>query len=115
MQRTICTVAYSDGRVETYPVTPKVELTFERAYKKPVVSRTFEGDNGTWLTYALAWEAMRHHKSKTEPATVVPATDNWIDTLEAVSVDKEDIVPLAMGGSAPPSSSPSSSEPIPSA
>jgi hypothetical protein len=102
MKRTVVNVLYSDGRQESYPVTPKVELTFEKAHRLPVHPKTFEGANGTSLVYSLAWEAMRASKKN----EVVKAMDGWVDDLEATEVASEDVRPFAAAGSDTSSTSP---------
>ncbi len=105
LKRQFVNVLYDDGRTERYPVTPIVEITFERTYGAPVNSKTFEGPKGSTLTYQLGWEAMRKAKSE----EVIPAFEAWVNTLVAMDVDVEEVAPFVAGAAA--GSSPSSPSP----
>lgn len=90
LQRRIAVVAYNDGRVEKYPVTPKVEINFETVYKVGM-SNAFNGNNGNTRLYQLAWEAMRAAK----PSEVVTTVEKWVEEVAALDIETEDVRPLA--------------------
>lgn len=92
IQRTVCTVAYSDGRVEEYRVTPRVEITFERVAKVGMAN-AFNGSEGSTNVYRLAWHAAKAAAGD----SVIPDFEKWVDTVEAVDMGKENVTPFVAG------------------
>lgn len=89
LQKRIAVVAYSDGRVERYPISPPVEIQFERTYKVGM-GNAFTGDGGTTRLYQLAWEAMRVCPGSGDPQPF-PLLEKWVETVDALDVETEDV------------------------
>lgn len=74
------TVVTADGS-ESFAVTPKVQVEFERQYKIGI-ARAFQDELKVEHIYWLAWKAM-HYAGR-----VVKPFDSWLD--EVVDVQMED-------------------------
>lgn len=101
MQRAVALIAYADGTVERVKITPKVQMYYERVYKTPLSKAA---EIGNTAMFQLAWEAVRANGN----GRVIPDFETWVDGLEAVDVELEDIRPTEP---APPGSSPTSPSP----
>jgi hypothetical protein len=73
------TVIKSDGTTETYPVTPRVIVAFERHFKTGL-GHAFANDQKLEHVYWLAWEAER------ASGKVVKLFDEYLDTVANVEV-----------------------------
>lgn len=93
-------VKMSDGSGGTYPVTPRVQVDFERRYKTTIIA-AFSSDPSIEHLCWLGWAAMKN------AGEVVKLFDEWLDQVDSVEPDVGDAVPLA--GGALPAPSPSSS------
>lgn len=79
-------VVKSDGTANTFPITPKVIVAFEREFKQGLVS-AYANDNRMEHTYWLAWKA--DHAA----GNVVKPFDGYLDDIVSVELEEE-IVPL---------------------
>lgn len=93
VQRRFVVVAYLDGRQERYPLTPAVDMEFERTYKVSV-NRMDDGAAGATNMYRLAWLCARRHGGVTKVA------EDWANDIEGVDVETEDIAPFVAGAPA---------------
>lgn len=106
VKRLLIRYVYLDGRSAEYPVTPKQQMTFERIYK---ISFSAVDENIT-NRYQLAWFIQKEHQSEM-PEGFMPTLDDWLDTLDAIEVDSEEVRPF--GPVAPANGSlPSASLPV---
>lgn len=92
LTRQIVTIAYIDGRVVTYPITPKIQLTFERTHKVGI-TKLNDGQEGATNVYRLA------HFVQSQNLTGYPANfpidvEQWLDDVDAVEVNDEAVVPF---------------------
>jgi hypothetical protein len=99
VKRLLVRIAYIDGRASEYPITPRLQMMFERTYKI-----TFNQlDENVTNRYQLAWAVQKEHQADM-PEGFMPGLDEWADTLVGIEVDSEDVVPFvsapANGGSA---------------
>ena len=80
-------------RVETedksgaYPVTPLVQVAFEREWKIGL-AKAFNQDQKMEHMYWLGWKAM--HSS----GEVVKPFDGWLNTVKSVEIVEEEAAPL---------------------
>ncbi len=96
LKRTTVTIGYTDGRVVTYPITPKIQMLFERTYGIGI-AKLNDGNSGATNVYNLAWFVQSHNLIG-YPTTFSASVEDWLDTVDAVTVDDEDVVPF--GGAA---------------
>jgi hypothetical protein len=87
LQRRVVVIAYTDGRQERYPLRPAVEMEFERVYKVGLTT-AFTGEGGATNLYRLAWLAEKSRVSS------LPLFENWINDVEVVDVEVEEIAPF---------------------
>lgn len=80
-------VTTNDGPQGDFPVTPKVQVEFERQFKTGI-GKAFENDLKMEHIYWLGWKAM-HYSGK-----VVKPFDSWLDEIVSVDVVSEDAAPL---------------------
>jgi hypothetical protein len=73
------TVTKTDGSVETYPVTPRVIVSFERHFKTGL-GQAFANEQKLEHVYWLAWEAER------ASGKLVKLFDEYLDTVASVEV-----------------------------
>lgn len=90
------TVELVDGDVSKYPVTPRVQVDFERQFKVAMIEAFADAPKMEHL-YWLGWKASH------AGGAVVKPFDGWLDTV--VSVRPEDGGPL--GQTSPELSPPS--------
>ncbi|MGH7721505.1 MAG: hypothetical protein ACRENL_01550 [Candidatus Dormibacteria bacterium] len=102
--RRIAVVARADGSVDRYPVTPRVDLNFERG-RKTGLGIAFSGPGGGENVYWLGWYAEK------AAGGVIAAFEEWIDQVSSVEVETEPIAPFV--AAAPDAGSPSSPSPAP--
>jgi hypothetical protein len=76
-----------DRDAATYPVTPRVQVDFERHFKT-TITKAFSQDPSMEHLYWLGWKSM--HAS----GEVVKDFDGWLNGLESVSPDVDGDVPL---------------------
>lgn len=77
-------VAKTDGTVETFPVTPRVIVSFERQFKTGL-GNAFANEQKLEHVYWLAWEAER------AAGKLVKLFDEYLDTI--VNVELETVSP----------------------
>ena len=99
-QRLVVKITYADGLEVTYPITPKIQIDFEKFYHKSVLVIDEAGITGT---YELAFETQKVHREDL-PGGVMPTFDNWAASLDLVSTEAEEIVPFGQTASNPSSS-----------
>lgn len=80
-------VEMTDGRAGTYPVTPRVQVDFEREFKSPMIA-AFAGEPRMEHIYWLGWRAMH------AAGEVVKPFDKWLEDVESVMPDGVPDVPL---------------------
>lgn len=111
--RLICTLVYLDGRQVTYPVTPMIQMQFERSYKVGI-NHLMDGNEGMNNSYKLAWLTQSKH-AEDMPNGVMPTLDVWAETLDALEVKDEEVVPFVSApsnGTSPNSASLQESVPL---
>lgn len=81
------TVTTDDGETGTYPVTPKVQVEFERQHKTGI-GKAFSQDLKMEHVYWLGWCASKYAGKQPKPF------DTWLDTVAAVEIVDESSVPL---------------------
>lgn len=72
-------VIKNDGSEATFPVTPKVIVSFERVHKTGV-GKAFTENQKMEHVYWLGWEAER------SAGHTVPVFDTWLEDISAVEV-----------------------------
>jgi hypothetical protein len=80
------TVKKQDGNPETYNVTPRTIVAFERHFKVGLAS-AFANEQKMEHLYWLGWDAER------VAGKVVPLFDRWLEEVETVDIDL-DTAPL---------------------
>ena len=75
-------VEMTDGRSNTYPVTPRVQVEFERHFKKSILSALNEPS--LEYIYWLGWASMK------KAGDVVKLFDEWLDMVCHAEVVVED-------------------------
>lgn len=98
VKRLVVQIAYTDGRLSQYPITPVLQMGFEKTYHVGI-DRLGENNEGALNTYRLAFFVQSKHQSDL-PEGLVPTFDNWAETLEGVEVVAEDIAPFVPAVSA---------------
>jgi hypothetical protein len=78
----------SDAEPGVYPVTPVVQVAFEREFRTGL-SKAFQTEMRNEHLYWLAWKAM-HVAGK-----VVKPFDGWLNDLAAVEIVNENTGPTA--------------------
>lgn len=73
-------VSKTDGTTETYPVTPRVIVAFERQFKTGLAN-AFANEQKLEHVYWLAWEAER------VSGKLVKMFDEYLDTITSVEVE----------------------------
>lgn len=76
----------------SYAVTPRVQVEFERQFKLPLI-KAFTDDPSLEHLYWLGWRSVKAAGEQ------VPAFDEWLDTVEAVTPEGGDDVPLGQPSS----------------
>ena len=99
-QRLVVKITYADGLEFKYPITPKIQIDFERFYHKSVLTIDEAGITGT---YELAFETQKVHRDDL-PGGVMPTFENWAASLDLVMTEAEEIVPFGQTASKPSSS-----------
>lgn len=89
--RLVVNIAYTDGRVVRYPLTPKLQMTFERDFHIGI-SKLDDGPEGVTNVYKLAWHVQRHHVADYPGA--LPLLDEWLDAVDGIEVETENVVPF---------------------
>lgn len=95
LQRQKVVVAKTDGTVERYPITPKVQTIFERN-RHTGLTTGFIGEGAATNMYWLAWEAER----ALDNGHITVEFETWLETVEAVDMEVEEIVPFGKGAKA---------------
>lgn len=72
-------VVKNDGTEDTYQVTPKVIVAFER-FHKTGIGKAFTENQKMEHVYWIGWEAERM------AGNTVPVFDTWLDNVDAVEV-----------------------------
>jgi hypothetical protein len=80
-------VTITDGSSEVYPITPKVQVEFERTHKVGI-SRAFTDDVHVEYIYWMGWCAAKHAGRSPKPF------DSWLDTVAKVEVEDQSPSPL---------------------
>lgn len=89
----VCRITYAGDRgTVTYPITPKIQLDFERFYGIGL-GQLDKGIGSMDGPYHLAWEVQKVHKADC-PGGVCPNFDDWLEGLEAIETDTEDVGPF---------------------
>lgn len=81
-------VQMADDREAVYQVTPRVQVDFERQFKRSLVA-AFSDEPSMEHLYWLGWRSMKAAGEQ------VANFDNWLDEVESVSPEGADDVPLA--------------------
>lgn len=104
LQRKIITVVFENGQTETFRQTPLLELAAERRWKMSLGKL----ETSTQISQ-LAWTAAEMRAKKN--GTVVPDLETWLEDVDTIDIDLEDIVPTkAAPTSSGPQNSPSQPE-----
>jgi hypothetical protein len=98
IKRLVVRIAYIDGRLGEYPITPVLQMGFERSYHVGI-DRLGENNEGALNTYRLAFFVQGKHQADL-PEGLLPTFDNWAETIEGVEVVTEDIGPFDPAASA---------------
>lgn len=98
VKRLVVRIAYTDGRLAEYPITPVLQMGFERTYHVGI-DKLSDSNEGAINTYKLAFFVQSKHQSDL-PEGLVPTFDNWAETLVGVEVETEDIAPFVPAVSA---------------
>lgn len=77
----------SDMEPGTYPLTPVVQVAFEREYKVGIARAFSEDTMKQEYVYWLAWKAMH------AAGRVVKPFDQWLGELAAVEIVNESVGP----------------------
>jgi hypothetical protein len=80
-------VTFTDGTSNTFSVTPKVQVEFERTHKIGI-SRAFTDDVHVEYIYWLGWCAAKYSGTNPKPF------DSWLDGVARVNVVDESSAPL---------------------
>jgi len=80
-------VVFEDGPQGPFPVTPKVQVEFERHFKTGI-GKAFENDAKMEHIYWLAWKSMHYAGS------VVKPFDEWLDKVQSINVINDGDRPL---------------------
>lgn len=103
-KRRIVTIYRTGQAPQTYVITARVDVDFER-HRKIGMSRAFSGNEGSQENvYWLAWYAQKHASNG-----VMPEFEAWLEGIEQVELDAEDVAPF--GSTASAGTSPSSPSP----
>ena len=78
-------VTMADGEVNIFPITPSVEVAFEKMAKGGF-SKVFREREMATDIYWLAWECMRRSGATVSP----PDSEKFLDTLKSVEVIDDD-------------------------
>ena len=81
------TVTLDDGTSETYPVTPRVQVEFERQHKTGI-GKAFSQDLKMEHVYWLGWCASKYAGKAPKPF------DSWLDSVTSISLVDESASPL---------------------
>jgi hypothetical protein len=88
------TVTMSDATSGSYPVTPRVQVDFERQFQMPMIT-AFDTSTGGLpkmeYLYWIGWRSMVAAKRSTQ------TFDEWLDDVAAVDTDGDDPLPLDKG------------------
>ena len=87
LQRLCVSIAYSDGHVSRSAITPKVQMAFERQYKTSLAKLT-DDPQATTRLYQLAWESER------AGGAIIKDFESWLEEIEAVDIENEEIRPF---------------------
>lgn len=102
ISRLVVCIAYLDGRQVRYPITPKLQMTFER-YNKIGIGKLNDGPEGVTNVYKLAYHVQLANKDSF-PGVFPGDLESWLDLVDGIEVENEDIVPFVAppvnGGSA---------------
>lgn len=74
-------ITRASGEVEIYPITPSIEVAFER-HAKGGFSKVFREEEKATHIYYLAWEAIK----RSGEVVALWDTDQFLDTLKSVEV-----------------------------
>lgn len=80
-------VVKNDGPVGEFPVTPKVQVEFERNYKTGI-GKAFENEFKMEHVYWLGWKSMNYAGHSVKPF------ESWLDEIVTVEVVNETSAPL---------------------
>lgn len=110
--RLVVHIAYTDGRTVRYPLTPKLQMTFERDFHIGV-GKLNDGPEGVTNVYRLAWHVQKANIADYQGA--LPLLEDWLDGVDGIEVESEDVVPFVAtpsNGGSRNSASPRESVPI---
>lgn len=96
MQRLVAKIGYTDGRVVSYPITPKLQLQFEKNFGVGV-ARINDGNQGMTNIYNLAWLTQKANVGDYPGA--LPLVEEWLDAVDAIEVENEDVIPFGQAAS----------------
>lgn len=80
-------VEMTDDRAGVYPVTPRVQVDFEREHKRSLVA-AFSDEPSMEHLYWLGWRSMKAAGETSQ------TFDGWLDEVASVSPEGADDVPL---------------------
>jgi len=72
-------IVMSDGSVDDYAITPKVQVEFERQYKVGI-AKAFDAELKMEHVYWLGWKAAHYAGKNPKPF------DSWLDGVESVEL-----------------------------
>lgn len=78
-------VTRASGEVQLFPITPSIEVAFER-HAKGGFSKVFRENERATDIYWLAWECIRRNGEVVKPFD----SDDFLDTLKSVEVVDDD-------------------------
>ena len=74
-----------DGEVKIFPITPTIEVAFEK-YAKGGFSKVFRTEERATDIYWLAWKVLERSGAEVHP----PESEKFLDTLKSVEVIDDD-------------------------
>lgn len=80
-------VVMADGTSDAYPVTPRVQVEFERHFKTSMIG-AFSGEPHIEHLYWMGWRSMH------AAGHVVKPFDQWLEQVASVSPVDEGATPL---------------------
>ena len=108
--RLIVQIAYLDGRMVSYPLTPKLQMTFEKFWHIGI-GKLNDGPEGVTNVYKLAYHVQLANKDDF-PGVMPGDLETWLDLVDGIEVENEEIVPFekaALNGGSVPSQLPQES------
>ena len=78
-------ITMADGEIKIFPITPTIEVAFEK-YAKGGFSKIFRENERATDIYWLAWKVLERSGAEVHP----PESEKFLDTLKSVEVIDDD-------------------------